>query len=145
MKGYLKNEQETNSMIKEGWLYTGDLARIDKCGYLYIVGRKSEIINVGGIKVSPREIEDVLCRHEKIEDSAVVGIKHVWKGEVPIGFIVFKLGEKVDKSRISKFLSRHLAAFKIPLRFIVKDELPKGASGKVLKRELKNEAEQKYG
>jgi len=140
MKGYYKNPEATAEVIKDGWLYTGDLGYLDKDGYLYIVDRKKDLIISKGINIYPRDIEEVLNKHPDIEVSAVVGKKDHLAGEIPVAFIVLK--EDVDKKTFSElalkiYLKKYLADYKVPKHFYVIDEMPRNATGKILKRELK--------
>jgi long-chain acyl-CoA synthetase len=140
MKGYYKNPEATAEVIKDGWLLTGDMGCVDEEGYIYIVDRKKDLIISKGINIYPRDIEEVLNKHPMIEVSAVVGKKDPVAGEVPVAFVVLKDG--VDKSEfkereIKKYLKQYLADYKIPKHFIVIDEMPRNATGKILKRELK--------
>ena len=136
MRGYLKNEQATNQTIKDNWLFTGDMGRLDQEDYIYIVDRKKDMINVRGLNVYPAEIEKVLFRHPKIKEAAVLGIKDRLKGEVPKAFIVLKEKESLSASEIVSYLRKDLAMFKIPKFIDFRDNLPKTATGKVAKRQL---------
>jgi long-chain acyl-CoA synthetase len=137
MKGYFKDEFATQQTIKDGWLYTGDLAKIDKDGYIYIVDRKKEMINVRGLNVYPAEIEKVLARHPKIKECAVIGIKDRFKGEVPKAFVVLKENETLTQKELIDYLRQHLALFKIPKYIEFRNDLPKTATGKIAKKLLK--------
>ena len=137
MKGYYKNPQATAETITpEGWLKTGDLASIDEEGYITIVGRKKELIICAGENIYPLEIEDVLCSHPAVAEAAVIGIPHETKGEVPKAYVSPVPEAVVDISELRALCREKLAAFKVPAEYEVRDELPKGASGKVLKRVL---------
>ena len=133
MKGYYHLEEETKKTIKDGWLYTGDLAKIDEDGFIYIVGRIKEMINVRGLNVYPKEIEDLLYKYPGIKEAAVVGVKHVHKGEAPVAFIV---ADNVAPAAITHYLRQNLAPYKVPWRIIIKQTLPKNSTGKILKSEL---------
>ncbi|MFC1657834.1 long-chain fatty acid--CoA ligase [Candidatus Omnitrophota bacterium] len=136
MKGYFKNEQANSSTLKEDWLLTGDMSRIDEEGYIYIVDRKKEMINVRGLNVYPAEIEKVLLRHPGIQEAAVVGVRDRLKGEVPKAFIVPKANQRPSVFEITGYLRKSLAGFKIPKFLEFRDSLPKTATGKIAKRQL---------
>jgi len=137
MKGYWKMEDATALTIRNGWLFTGDLAKIDKDGYIYIVDRKKDLIIVKGMNVYPREIEEYLYLYEGVDAAAVIGIPDKHSGEVPVAFIKIKEGSKVDLNDLREYLKKKLASFKIPKHIYIKDDLPMTATGKVLKRKLK--------
>ncbi|MCM8797585.1 MAG: long-chain fatty acid--CoA ligase [Candidatus Omnitrophica bacterium] len=139
MAGYYKNEAASAEVLKEGWLYTGDMAKCDQDGYIYIEGRKKEMVNVRGLNVYPREIEEVLYRSPKIKEAAVIGIPDEHKGEVPKGFVVLKDGEVASEQEIIQYLREHLAPYKIPKKIEFRKSLPKNTSGKILKRLLQEE------
>jgi long-chain acyl-CoA synthetase len=139
MQGYFKQEEATRQALKDGWLYTGDMAKFDHEGYVYIVGRKKEMINVRGLNVYPREIEEVLYQNPKIKEAAVIGISDVHKGEVPKGFIVLRDGEVASEHEIIQYLRERLAGYKIPKYITFRNSLPKNATGKILKRLLQEE------
>ncbi len=146
MKGYYKNPEATKEVIKNGWLLTGDLGYIDEEGYLYIVDRKKDLIISKGINIYPRDIEEILNKHPEIEISAVVGKKDDLAGEIPVAFIVLKEG--IDKAtfnirKLKSYLKEYLADYKIPKHFYIIDEMPRNATGKILKRELKKMLEEK--
>ncbi|MBU1871704.1 MAG: long-chain fatty acid--CoA ligase [Candidatus Omnitrophica bacterium] len=136
MQGYFKNAQATRETLKEGWLYTGDLSKMDQDGYIYIVDRKKEMINVRGLNVYPAEIEKLLLKHPKIKEAAVIGTKDRFKGEVPKAFIVIKEGEVLSRQEIIAYLRSSLAMFKIPKFIEFREGLPKTATGKVAKRQI---------
>ncbi|MFH1640639.1 MAG: long-chain fatty acid--CoA ligase [Candidatus Omnitrophota bacterium] len=139
MQGYYMQKEATSQVLKDGWLYTGDMAKIDKDGYVYIVGRKKEMINVRGLNVYPREIEEVLYQNHKIKEAAVIGIPDMHKGEVPKAFVVLKEGEKTSEQEIIQYLREKLASFKVPKSVEFRSILPKNTTGKILKRQLKDE------
>ena len=136
MRGYFKKGKETAETLKNNWLLTGDMAKIDKDGYITIMGRKKEMVNVRGLNVYPREIEEVLYQNPKIKEAAVIGIPDPHKGEVPKGFVVLKTGNVLTEHEIILYLREHLALYKVPKRIEIRNELPKNASGKILKRLL---------
>jgi long-chain acyl-CoA synthetase len=143
MSGYFKQEEATTETIKDGWLYTGDMAKFDHQGYVYIVGRKKEMVNVRGLNVYPREIEEVLYQNPKIKEAAVIGIEDTHKGEVPKGFVVLKEGEFASEHEIIQYLRDRLAAYKIPKYIEFRAALPKNTTGKILKRVLADEERRK--
>ncbi len=139
MKGYYNRPRETEEVIKEGWLYTGDLGKIDEEGYLYIIDRKKDLIVVKGLNIYPKEIEEILNFHPKVKECAVVGIKRKDKGEVPVAFVVPKEEEKLTEEELKKHCQSLLASYKIPRRFEIRKELPKSSTGKILKKVLRQE------
>ncbi len=137
MMGYLNRPQETKEAIRGDWLFTGDMVKIDSDGYIYIVGRKKEMILTHGMNVYPLEIENVLNVHPKIKEAAVVGKKDKSKGEIPVAFIVLKEGVKaLEGSEIINYCKDKLANYKIPRLIEFREDLPKTPTGKVLKRKL---------
>ncbi|MBU0548617.1 MAG: acyl--CoA ligase [Candidatus Omnitrophica bacterium] len=136
--GYLKDEQLTCQAIRNGWFYTGDLGRFDAEGFLYIVGRKKEMIKVGGEIVFEPEVESVLLRHPDIAEVAVVGVSDKLRGELPKAFLVVKEGRNIIEEDLRYFLRQHLAHFKIPHYFEFCKELPKNRTGKIDKERLRD-------
>jgi long-chain acyl-CoA synthetase len=139
MKGYWNNPAETAGQLKDGWLHTGDIAVWDEDDYLSIVDRKKDMIIAGGYNVYPREIEEVLYRHPKIRDAAVIGIADKYRGETVKCFIVLKEGETLTEEEVSAFCRGKLAAYKAPKAIEFRDDLPKTAVGKILKKKLRAE------
>jgi long-chain acyl-CoA synthetase len=137
MKGYFNKQEETEAVLKHGWLYTGDMAKIDKDGYIYIIDRKKDLIIVDGMNVYPREVEDYVMRHPAVEECAMVGIPDGRGSEITTLFVKKKDNAIVDESEIRNFLKGHLARFKIPRRIIFVEEFPKTATGKIKKTELR--------
>ena len=138
MKGYLNRPEETAETIRDGWLYTGDIARMDEDLYIYIVDRKKELVIRGGYNVYPREIEEILYQIPDILEAAVYGIPHEDLGEEVAAVVVLKEGAQTDGNAIREYVKERLAPYKYP-RIIktVKDPLPKSGSGKILKKEVK--------
>jgi long-chain acyl-CoA synthetase len=138
MKGYLNLPNETAAVLTpEKYFKTGDVGKFDAEGYLYITGRKKELIIVAGEKATPREIEDVLTRHPAVAEAAVLGKKDPSRGEVVVAFIIPKEGQTVTREQLSEFCrEQELAQWKIPREIIVVPELPRSPTGKVLKRVL---------
>lgn len=139
MKGYYKMPEETAFAIRDGWLYTGDLARKDEEGYFYIVDRKKDMIIVGGYNVYPREVEEVLYKHPEIVEAAVVGIPDQNLGEEVLAYVVLK-DENITTEALHAFCREHLVKYKCPKEIIILDELPKNTTGKILRRNLKDQA-----
>ena len=137
MKGYYKNPEATAEAIRDGWLMTGDLGRKDEDGYLYVVGRKKDMIISGGENVYPAEVESILDSHPKIQESAVIGIPHSKWGETVMAFLVLKPGEKITEAEVEEFCRGKLARYKRPTIVRITDALVKNASGKILKQELR--------
>ncbi|OAN47004.1 long-chain fatty acid--CoA ligase [Chloroflexus islandicus] len=145
MKGYWQRPDETAQTIDaDGWLHTGDIARVDKDGYFYIVDRKKDMINVGGLKVLPRDVEEVLFMHPKVMEAVVVGIPHPQRGDDTVkAFVVPKPGENPTVEEIKEFCKLHLAPYKVPREVEFRTELPKTLVGKVLRRVLVEEEKAK--
>lgn len=142
MAGYWKKPQETAEVLRDGWLYTGDLARMDDEGYFYIVDRKKDVINAAGFKVWPREVEEVLFDHRMVELAAVVGVADRYRGETVKAVLVLRKEfrgrpEGEVQEELLKHCRSKLAAYKVPRLLEVRDSLPVSAAGKVLRRELK--------
>ncbi|EWG12982.1 class I adenylate-forming enzyme family protein [Cytobacillus firmus] len=135
MLGYDNNPDETNAVLKDGWLYTGDIAYRDEDGYFYIVDRKKDVIISGGVNIYPREIEEVLAKHDAVLESCVVGVPHEEWGETVKAVVVRK--SQVSEEELRAFAAEHLAEFKCPRIYSFVDELPRNASGKILKQQVK--------
>jgi acyl-CoA synthetase (AMP-forming)/AMP-acid ligase II len=135
--GYLKDEELTRQTIRNGWFYTGDLGRFDSEGFLYIVGRKKEMIKVGGEIVFEPEVESVILKHPDVAEAAVVGVPDKMRGELPKAFLVAKEGKNIPEEDLRFFLRQHLAHFKIPHYFEFCAELPKNRTGKIDKEKLR--------
>ncbi|TYR78977.1 fatty acid--CoA ligase family protein [Priestia megaterium] len=138
MKGYYKSQEDTDYAIRDGWLYTGDLARMDEEGYFYIVDRKKDMILVGGYNVYPREIEEVLYAHPAIIEVAVIGVPDPAFGEAVQCYVVCK-DSSITEDDLINYCREHLAKYKIPSEIEFLDELPKNATGKILRRALKKQ------
>lgn len=137
MKGYYNMPEESAAVLKDGWLYTGDLARMDDEGYFYIVDRKKELIIVGGYNVYPREVEEVLFAHPDVVEAAAIGVPDPNQGEVVHCFVV-KKDESLTEEELKAYSSVHLAKYKVPAKIEFVDALPKNTTGKVLRRALKS-------
>jgi len=141
MKGYYKDPEGTAEALHGGWLHTGDLARMDEEGFVYIVDRKKDMIISGGENIYPRELEEVLYRHPQIQDAAVVGIPDDLWGESVKAFVVLRKGAILKEAEVVEYLKAHLASYKKPRSVVFVDSLPRNPSGKVLKNVLRNQAE----
>lgn len=139
MKGYWKNDEATKATLVQGWLHTGDLATMDEDGYFYIVGRKKEMIIVGGFNIYPQEIEAVLYEHPDILEAAVIGIPHEEEGEIVKAYVVAKKGRKINLEELKEYCRTKLTRYKVPKAFVVCDALPRNTVGKLLKRLLVDE------
>ncbi|WP_313808743.1 fatty acyl-CoA synthetase [Sphingobium sp.] len=137
MLGYYRDEEKTADAFRNGWFHSGDLGRFDEDGYLYIVDRKKDMIKSGGENISSREIEEVLFGNSKVAEAAVFGVPHEHWVEAVAAAIVPRSGERLDESELAQFCRDRLAGYKRPKYFFFLEKLPKNASGKVLKRELK--------
>ena len=138
MNGYWENKEETDNMIKDGWLLTGDIGKMDDEGYFYIVDRKKDMIKVGGFNVYPRDVEDVLYENENVLEAAAVGIKNKDLSEYVKAFVVFKEGKNATEEELIEFCRTKLTGYKVPKEIEFRDELPKSLIGKILRKELKN-------
>jgi long-chain acyl-CoA synthetase len=136
MKGYWRRPDATADAIRNGWFHTGDLARVDEDGYFFIVDRKKDMVIRGGYNVYPREIEEVLYEHPAVREAAVLGVPHPELGEEVAAAIVLASGASVEEAEIVGFVKGQVAAYKYPRLVWFVDELPKGATGKILKREI---------
>ena len=137
-KGYWNKPEATAKALKDGWVYTGDMGKMDAEGYLTFMGRFKEMIKVSGYSVFPEEVETILIKHPAIAQAAVIGMADAEKGEVVQAFIVLKPGQSLDARELVQWARDNMAAYKVPrdVRFI--DALPATGSGKVLRRLLKD-------
>jgi long-chain acyl-CoA synthetase len=140
MKGYYKQPGQTEMVLRDGWLYTGDIACYDKDGFFYITDRKKDLIISGGYNIYPREVEEVLFAHPKIKEAVVIGVKDQIRGEAVKAFVVLNEGETLDKTELVTYCRKNLANYKLPREVEFRDSLPKSAVGKILRRELREEA-----
>jgi O-succinylbenzoate-CoA ligase len=136
-KGYWRDEESTLRTLRNGWLHTGDLGRLDEDGYLYIVDRLKDMIISGGENIASLEVERVVYEHDGVVEVAVVGSPHERWGEVPVAYVVLKDGAKLDEEALDTHCRERLAKFKTPKGFRFVDQLPRNPSGKVLKRLLR--------
>jgi len=143
MKGYWNRPEETAKSLRSGWLYTGDIARMDEEGYFYIVDRKKDMVICGGYNVYPREIEEVLYQHPKIQEACIVGVPDPYRGETVKAFVVLKEKEQATAEEIITFCQKNMAKYKAPTLVEFRKELPKSHVGKVLRKILREEEEKK--
>jgi long-chain acyl-CoA synthetase len=136
MKGYWRKPEATESVMRGGWFHTGDLAKVDEDGYFFIVDRKKDMIIRGGYNVYPREIEEVLYEHPSVAEAAVVGVPDREWGEEVGACVALKPGEHVDPAQLREYVKERVAAYKYPRHVWLVTELPKGPTGKILKREI---------
>jgi long-chain acyl-CoA synthetase len=137
MKGYWNRPEATAEAIDEdGWFYSGDVARVDEDGCYFIVDRKKDLIIRGGYNVYPREIEEVLYEHPAVREAAVVGIPHAELGEEVAAAVALRPGMQATEAEIREYVKTNVAAYKYPRRVWFVDELPKGPTGKILKRAI---------
>ncbi len=145
MKGYWNRPEATEESIRDGWFRTGDMAKVDDDGYYFIVDRKKELIIRGGYNVYPREIEEVLYEHPAVAEAAVIGVPHDDLGEEVGAAVVLKSGEELDADALKEYCKENVAAYKYPRQIWFPDELPKGPTGKILKREIEAPSEVRAG
>lgn len=138
-KGYHNMPTETRNALRDGWLYTGDIGRMDDEGYFYLVDRKKEVIKPGGFQVWPREVEEIIQDHPAIQEAAVAGVPDPHRGETVKAWLVPASGEKVDLDDLKKWCGERMAKYKIPTEFEIRDQLPRTHVGKLLRRELVKE------
>ncbi|MCM3271959.1 AMP-binding protein [Paenibacillus elgii] len=143
MKGYWNKPEETAKILKDGWLYTGDLARMDEEGYFYILDRRKDMIIASGYNIYPREVEEVLYEHPDVEEAVVAGIIDTYRGETVKAYIVLKPGAKGDADAFKAWCKERLAAYKVPKQYEFRDSLPKTMVGKVLRHKLAEEEAEK--
>ncbi len=139
MKGYFNKSEETEMALRDGWLYTGDIAVMDEDGYFFIVDRKKDMIIAGGFNIYPREVDEVLFEHPKVLEAVTVGVPDEYRGETVKVFVVLKPGEECTEEEIISFCRERLAPYKAPRLVEFRSELPKSMVGKVLRRALREE------
>src|SRR5579884_4034219 len=140
MLGYWKAPEETARALRNGWLYTGDIGHVDADGYTYIVDRKKEMIKYKAFSIAPAELESLLLEHPAVQDAAVIGVPDDEAGEVPKGFVVLRSGQRVTEEEILTVVNQKVSGYKKIHSIEFLDAIPKLASGKILRRELKNRA-----
>jgi long-chain acyl-CoA synthetase len=135
--GYWERPDATRETFVDGYLRTGDVARMDERGFFYVVDRIKDMINASGYKVWPREVEDYLYQHPAVREAAVVGVPDPYRGETVKAFVSLKAGQTATEGEIIHFCRERMAAYKYPRFVEIVDEIPKNAAGKVLRRELR--------
>ena len=140
MQGYLNKPDDTAKTLKDGWLYTGDVATLEESGHIRIIDRKKDMIIIDGLNVYPYEVEEVLARHPSVQDCSMIGVPHELEEgkELAMMYVVLREGQKVTPRALREYLSQHVAHYKIPRRFIFEEDLPRTATGKIMKKELRN-------
>jgi long-chain acyl-CoA synthetase len=138
MVGY-RNPEETARTVRNGWLHTGDMGRLDDDGFLFIVERKKDLIIRGGFNIYPREVEEVLYAHPQVAEAAVVGMKDPLMGEDVVAFVVLRDGPRPSGEELGRFCESRLARYKCPKLIRVVDSLPKSPIGKILRKELRTQ------
>jgi long-chain acyl-CoA synthetase len=143
--GYWQKEEETKHAIREGWLYTGDVGKMDEDGWFYLVDRKKDMIVASGYKVWPRDVEDVIFQHPAVKETAVVGVPDEYRGETVKAFVALKEGNKdiVTPEEIISFCKERMAAYKYPRQVEIVPEIPKTLTGKFLRRTLREKEKSK--
>jgi len=139
MRGYLNNAEATARTLASGWLHTGDLGQLDGQGYLTLVDRSKDLIISGGSNIYPREIEEVLLRHPQVREVAVIGVHDADWGEIAVAVVATQSGGRPSEEELDALCLQQIARFKRPKRYVFVEELPKNATGKVLKRELRDQ------
>ncbi|MGQ9844490.1 MAG: AMP-binding enzyme [Spirochaetota bacterium] len=137
MKGYYKKPEETASVLRDGWLFTGDIKTIDEDGYLTIVDRKKDMIISSGYNIFPLEIDEILFQHPKILEACTIQVPDAYRGEAPKAFVVIKPGEQLSKEEIIAYCKEKLASYKVPNDIEFIDTLPKSAIEKILRKEVR--------
>jgi long-chain acyl-CoA synthetase len=137
MKGYYNKPEETAAVLKDGWLYLGDVGRIDADGYLTIVDRKKDMIVAGGFNIYPKEIDEILMGHEHVLEACTIGVPDAYRGETVKAYVVPVPGQDPTEAEIMTYCRKHLAAYKIPKQIIMIAELPKTAVGKIMRKEVR--------
>lgn len=137
MKGYYKKPEETASVLRDAWLFIGDIGTIDADGYLTIVDRKKDMIISSGYNIFPLEIDEILFQHPKILVACTIGVPDAYRGEAPKAFVVIKPGEQLTKEEIIAYCKEKLSPYKVPKDIEFIDSLPKSAIGKILRKEVR--------
>jgi acyl-CoA synthetase (AMP-forming)/AMP-acid ligase II len=138
LSGYYKRPDLTAQAVREGWLYSGDMGYVDEEGYLYLVDRKKDMIDSGGVKVYPKDLEEIAARHPAVLEVAVFGVPHEKWGETPLAAVVLRGGAKADAGELREWINARVAArYQRLSEVVLMKEFPRSAAGKVLKREMR--------
>jgi long-chain acyl-CoA synthetase len=140
MKGYWNMPEETAVTLRDGWLFTGDIARMDEDGYVYIVDRKKDLIIASGYNIYPRDVEEVIYEHPSVQEAVVIGVPDAYRGETVKAIIVLKSGKSATPEEITDFCRANMAPYKVPEIVEFREQLPKTSVGKILRRALREEA-----
>jgi len=140
MQGYWKNELLTSATLRDGWLHTGDLARVDSEGFFFLVDRKDDLILSSGFNIYPTEVEEVLKRHPKVKDAGAVGVPDRVKGQVVVAAIALKPGAEADKQELMTYCRDHMPEYRVPKAILLMEEIPRDPAGKILRRMLRQDA-----
>ncbi len=143
MKGYWNKPEETAAVLQDGWLHTGDVGYMDEDGFFYVKDRKKDMIVASGFNVYPREVEEVLYEHEKVQEVVTIGVPDPYRGETVKAFVVLKEGTECSEEELNQFARKYLAAYKVPKVYEFRGELPKTTVGKILRRVLIDEEKRK--
>jgi long-chain acyl-CoA synthetase len=138
MAGYWRKPEETAEVLRGGWMHTGDVGFFDEAGWFYLVDRKKDMISASGFKVWPREVEDVLYGYPGVREAAVVGAPDDYRGETVLAYVSAEPGSRLETEAISRYCRERLAAYKCPRQIMVLDDLPKTATGKIMRNVLKS-------
>src|SRR5690625_609710 len=140
MKGYWNMPEETEATLRDGWLYTGDIARMDEDGYVYIVDRKKDLIIASGYNIYPRDVEEIIYEHSAVQEAVVVGIPDPYRGETVKAVVVLKDDKQCSEAELIAYCRKNLAAYKVPRVVEFREELPKTNVGKILRRKVREES-----
>ena len=141
MQGYWRNEDLTSAALRHGWFYTGDLARMDQDGFFYIMDRKDDLIISSGYNIYPNQIEEILEKHPKIREAAVIGVPDRIKGQAIFAVIVLREGMQADKEEFLKYCKENMPDYRVPKTILIRDAIPRNPAGKILKRVLRLDAQ----
>ncbi|WP_174730987.1 long-chain-fatty-acid--CoA ligase [Mesobacillus harenae] len=139
MKGYWNMPEETANTLRDGWLFTGDIGKMDEDGYLYIVDRKKDMIIASGFNIYPRDVEEVLYEHPSVQEAVVIGVPDPYRGETVKAVLVLKAGKEATEEEIKAYCKENMASYKVPTIVEFREQLPKTAVGKILRRSLRDE------